>query len=1242
MIFRMCVYIILFAILLAQQESGQEYRRSAIHNGNLVKTVFGNWGVVGQPAYAGPRGAWINDNNGYIGDVSLLVGAEVISPNQNGEPITFHSVVVCPINRPILGSMEQSTNGTPWGFEPVAGYMNESQEFIAMSTNPASWPPSWPDKDSDWDGKWNGFFGQDVQNIQQESFYVMNDNNDEEFNYSQNNQWGVEFKPDPSNLMLNGLGLEVNVRGMQWGQFLAQDCIFWLYEITNTGTTDYSKVVFGELVGTYVGVTGSDDSGMEYSDDWSFFDVNENITYTGDFDNDCSSNPNWVGDVGMVGYAFLESPGNPYDGIDNDGDASNFGAAPSFEESDFEGIIIENGSSVVTIDSDYNRVVTVISENNGEIITVSTQGQEIEIILGETILSEGNLIESNGQISINTNAYDGIDNDLDGLIDENYYLHYRQRKEDQDGNVLFDIVNPRYYADYISGFGTDNPMIDENRSDGIDNDGDWDSNYDDLGEDGVANTNDVGEGNGFPDSGEPNFDETDPDESDQIGLSSFDYFVPADNFPHSDDEAIWDRLAPGFFDVPSSISNGLPTSGEDGDFIFSSGYFPLKAGQTERFSIALVYGENQNDLLLNKQTVQSIYDQDYRFPPPPSKPTLNAIPGDGEVILYWDRVAEEDQDPVLKEYDFQGYKIYRATDPNFNDVRNITNAHGIIEGYSPLAQFDLKDDIDGYFYPSEELFESSQGYTFFLGDSTGLVHQYIDTDVQNGRTYYYAVVAYDNGDPESMFPSENSKLISILNSGDILLDQNTAYATPSANSAGYSIGEIVNIEHYGPGTGNIVFDVFDETQITGDEYEITFFDTSSDLIDNDLDNLIDELDDEYVPLTSFYSVLNLTEMVEEISLVDTFYYYLEYDNISIQDFVLEDSNGDTIEEDFYELDYENGKIRLLGLGYDFSGSDLVAKYNYYPIFKSPYIQNSPWILESEDSEVFDGIRLIFNNDWDINFIESQSYWKSDNTDNYIFSLGLQDADWLNPVLIARGMPNNYVIAFEDNLGASYSLDLNSFPNAVITDNETNFKIYDLSNDRNVPYLFYDTDSDGFIDGDDIIYFYEKDENDEYHYSWNVSFFDLDIQNPIQYNYGNGDSLFISVTKPFSQRDTLYFETVLPFVDSDLASNELDDIRVVPNPYIAANKFESPLPPGITSGRGERKIEFQNLPSDSSIKIFTSRGQHVKTLYHDGNIHTGTVSWDLKTKENLDIAYGVYFYIIESDVGSKKGKIAIIK
>ncbi|MCK7516453.1 MAG: hypothetical protein MZV64_01360 [Ignavibacteriales bacterium] len=69
--------------------------------------------------------------------------------------------------------------------------------------------------------------------------------------------------------------------------------------------------------------------------------------------------------------------------------------------------------------------------------------------------------------------------------------------------------------------------MDERRDDLIDNDGDWNPEFDDVGADGKPGTGDFGEGDGVPTPGEPNFDATDIDESDQIGLTSFQYFVPA-------------------------------------------------------------------------------------------------------------------------------------------------------------------------------------------------------------------------------------------------------------------------------------------------------------------------------------------------------------------------------------------------------------------------------------------------------------------------------------------------------------------------------------------------------------------------------------------------------------------------------------------------------------------------------------------------------------------------------------------
>ena len=53
------------------------------------------------------------------------------------------------------------------------------------------------------------------------------------------------------------------------------------------------------------------------------------------------------------------------------------------------------------------------------------------------------------------------------------------------------------------------------------------------------------------------------------------------------------------------------------------------------------------------------------------------------VSLYWDKSAEESVDKYMSKitngvdlYDFEGYKIYRATDFEFNDAYTITDGDG--------------------------------------------------------------------------------------------------------------------------------------------------------------------------------------------------------------------------------------------------------------------------------------------------------------------------------------------------------------------------------------------------------------------------------------------------------------------------------------------------------------------------------------------------------------------------------------
>ncbi|MFV1980253.1 MAG: hypothetical protein ACC655_03800, partial [Rhodothermia bacterium] len=194
------------------------------------------------------------------------------------------------------------------------------------------------------------------------------------------------------------------------------------------------------------------------------------------------------------------------------------------------------------------------------------------------------------------------------------YFGYKFLESPGIGNEILDGV-------FFPGDGIDNDgdgMVDESWTDGIDNDGDWDVDNDDVGVDGIPSTGDIGEGDGVPTAGslfditkpgEPNFEFTDIDESDQIGLTSFTSPPFAGN-NISNDERVWGLVKPGKFDQAPEIPG-------DNVFIYGSGNFTLRAGQTQRFSIALILGENRKDLELNAETIQEIYDAGYVFAKPP-------------------------------------------------------------------------------------------------------------------------------------------------------------------------------------------------------------------------------------------------------------------------------------------------------------------------------------------------------------------------------------------------------------------------------------------------------------------------------------------------------------------------------------------------------------------------------------------------------------------------------------------------
>ena len=141
--------------------------------------------------------------------------------------------------------------------------------------------------------------------------------------------------------------------------------------------------------------------------------------------------------------------------------------------------------------------------------------------------------------------------------------------------------------------------------------------------------------------------------------------------------------------------------------------------------------------------------------------------------------------------------------------------------------------------------------------------------------------------------------------------------------------------------------------------------------------------------------------------------------------------------------------------------------------------------------------------------------------------------------------------------------------------------------------------------------------------------------------GRGDTLYLNLDRPFLSNDTFDFTTIAPVVDAQLAKSDLDKIRVVPNPYIVTNAWE-PVNT-YSSGHGERQLHFTHLPANCIIKIFTVNGQLVKTLYHNNAIDDGTEMWNMLSKDNLEISYGIYIYNVTAEgIGEKIGKFLVLK
>lgn len=107
----------------------------------------------------------------------------------------------------------------------------------------------------------------------------------------------------------------------------------------------------------------------------------------------------------------------------------------------------------------------------------------------------------------------------------------------------------------------------------------------------------------------------------------------------------------------------------------------------------------------------------------------------------------------------------------------------------------------------------------------------------------------------------------------------------------------------------------------------------------------------------------------------------------------------------------------------------------------------------------------------------------------------------------------------------------------------------------------------------------------------------------------------------------------PFIATIAPKDNLDEVLVVPNPFIIGE--------GQSQPNAGDQIQFVNLPNPCTIRIYTVRGDIVKTIeVADGA--GAIVQWDQVTDYGQFVESGIYIFHIDYKGGSKLGKFAIVR
>jgi hypothetical protein len=164
---------------------------------------------------------------------------------------------------------------------------------------------------------------------------------------------------------------------------------------------------------------------------------------------------------------------------------------------------------------------------------------------------------------------------------------------------------------------------------------------------------------------------------------------------------------------------------------------------------------NANGILDSTEDLNgnSVLDR-FVLPEPPNRPAVRSEFTPDGIDIYWDDRAERSVDPITKEKDFEGYKLYlsKPGDDRFPDAVSRMNL---------IGQWDSAGNSVGYNNGFEAV--RLQNPRYFEGDTTVYRYKYRLGNLLAGWQYLCVLTAFDRGNNEVGLESlESSKASSLM------------------------------------------------------------------------------------------------------------------------------------------------------------------------------------------------------------------------------------------------------------------------------------------------------------------------------------------------------------------------------------------------------------------------------------------------------------------------------------------------